>query len=91
MILRQYNLKKHFISPTWKRRCTIDHKPGSDPGLRHMGRQARATTEASFDSNFLVEKGAFHRHVPHGSPFICSHTHGGALLQSLVSLPVQSV
>lgn len=54
MILRQYNLNKHFLSPTCKRRCTIDHKPGSDPGLRHMGRQARATTEACFDSKFLV-------------------------------------
>lgn len=68
-MLRQYDLNQHFLSPTCKCRCTVDHQPGSDSGVSSMGRQARATAEASLDSKLVVEKGALHQHVPHGPSY----------------------
>ena len=55
-----------------------------------MGRQARKTAQASFNSKLVVEKVAFHQHVPHGAALIWSHADDRAFLQSLVSLLVQS-
>lgn len=55
-----------------------------------MGRQARTTSEASFDTKLVVEKVALHQYVPHSPPLICSYADYGTLLRSLVSLPLQS-
>ena len=55
-----------------------------------MGRQARKTAQASFNSKFVVEKVAFHQHVPHGAALIWSHADHRAFLQPFVSLLVQS-
>ena len=55
-----------------------------------MGRQARTTAQASFNSKLVVEKAAFHQHVPHGAALIRSHADDRAFLQSFVNLLVQS-
>ena len=55
-----------------------------------MGRQARKTAQASFNSKLVVEKIALHQHVPYGAALIWSHANDRAFLQSLVSLLVQS-
>ena len=53
-----------------------------------MGRQARKTAQASFNSKLVVEEVAFHQHVPDGAALIWSHADDRAFLQSLVSLLV---
>lgn len=53
-----------------------------------MGRQARKTAQASFDSKLVVEKIALHQHVPHGAALIWCHADDRAFLQPLVSLLV---
>jgi hypothetical protein len=55
-----------------------------------MGRQARTTSEASFDTQLVMEKVTLHQYVPHSPPLICSYADHGTLLRSLVSPPLQS-
>ena len=87
----QYDLNRLFLHSTCRCHCTVDRQSIPDSGFYPMGRSAGTAAEASFGSKLALEKVSFHKHVPHGPLFICSYANNGALLQSLVSLPVRLV